>query len=763
MKQQIEKHEDSRHSLMRLMLSTLSKTDFFAADQNDEFKVVLPTGDALGIFKTWAFPIIPLLEQLNIQDAQEVVSSLKKGGHTQLTALERDWHTTLLEKPNLYAQTLERWRTFSERWDRRLQQVFLEREIPSDPKKKFVELLLRLKIAFAMATAFYNIEALIVDPRENLLSTKQSENVNGGALDLVGMMLPAALKEHVDASMLEWNGLSWNIIAQAAASLSDDDLALVCQIASLAEVGIQDIIFAANVLEWIPSNVGGKKDDNNSSDARKTLLNLLSKEQKSSSHGLVAKNMNALIRFHNWVPILKTSDNFTTGSSWQYAAVCDTANQIFEIMEKEDNILQPEFASIFKAELLPQLKNLDATSARGRFVLQVVDEHKVQLDVIEDILDREKKFFLEISNSLDKMEQQEAVVDLFETHPRALVGGKAFGIREAAVILGKEKVVSGIVVTSEAVENLLLELGVWDTLIEMDKLTDIDKIMQLADQVTFRLNSLEIPRNIVDSIIQRFGNSSLVVRSSSQDEDTLTSTAAGIYESETQVTLKNLTRAFQKVLSSFFSEKAVSYRCLNGLSHKPMFAVLIQEYIPGRGGVIFTKGNGKDFHLDLGVSPQHVVRGDTGTTAIDSQTLTGDLSQIDTQVREVIEDAFKVEKMMGRGVDMEFAITHQGVRFLQKRNLPAVKNEIAETVEQVPSVEVKIDQLSDLTDLEFPNGTKAQLTLSSAIDTEQFQGSLFRWLVKHKSFVKEIKLPRPIAMTSHFANICQQLGIKISF
>ncbi len=57
----------------------------------------------------------------------------------------------------------------------------------------------------------------------------------------------------------------------------------------------------------------------------------------------------------------------------------------------------------------------------------------------------------------------------------------------------------------------------------------------------------------------------------------------------------------------------------------------------------------------------------------------------------------------------------------------------------------------------------SRLWISPDVDIEMFQGELFRRLVINRSDVKEIVLPRRIPRTSHFANICLGLGIRLSF
>lgn len=741
---------------IKSMLKTIKKVNHFSTDENDEFSLKLPEG-ALGIFKTWAFPIIPLLEQLSFEETTNLLSA--SNNTDALSEFEAKWHQMIESKPRLFAQTLERWRSFSETWDRRLFQVFASRELPTDKAERFSELFLRLELAFAMASAFYNIEALIVDPRETSLTPLLESDRPGGVLDVVSMMLPSALRERVIADRLNWNGLNWGMVAQIAHDLTDDEFAVVCQIADLAEADVESVIFAANVLEWIPANVGGKKNDINPEEALSFLNQLLSQDQHTDGHGLVAKNMNSLIRFHNWMPLIRDTRNFETASAWRYAAVCDTTNELMAFLET-NQVLNPGMMEIFTDEILPQLQNLDATSARGRFILQLVQTNLIAPEIQEAITNNRDNFLDEVTASLEEFKNQESVIDIFDPKPRSIVGGKAFGIRQTAEILGQEKVAPGKVITAEAVEDLLRDNSIWDVLIEMDRLEDFNSLLSKASEVRQKLNSLLVPDEIEATLQDQFRGKSLVVRSSSADEDTTWSTAAGIYESEVGVDPQFISQSIIAVIQSFFSEKAVSYRHLHGLSHKPQFAVLVQELITGQGGVIFTQGDRQNFSMDIGLSPQEVVNGNAGTENFSS--LSADALP-DWRLQQVVKEALKVEQILNKRVDMEFVLTETGPIFLQMRTLvnPIEATNSQDELQELTNIYVGLPD--DLKNLIINPSDSLRLILSEGIDIEQFQGFLFRWLVINKSAIKEIRLPRPIAMTSHFVNICEQLQIRISF
>jgi hypothetical protein len=87
------------------------------------------------------------------------------------------------------------------------------------------------------------------------------------------------------------------------------------------------------------------------------------------------------------------------------------------------------------------------------------------------------------------------------------------------------------------------------------------------------------------------------------------------------------------------------------------------------------------------------------------------------------------------------------------------KHKDTDTVEITQAVSV--DSLGQLDDIEQYENAMLSLHLGENINIDQFQGDLFRWLVKSKGKVSEIVLPGEIPATSHFANICLHLGITV--
>jgi hypothetical protein len=188
-----------------LLQTSVMRHDHFSSDVDDEFQIVRENGEVQGIFKVWASPIIPKLEGTTVEI----------------------WSESLKTRPLALFESLEQWRGFSDVADRRLQQVFAERQLPEDPEVAIGELFLRLHRSFALAAPFYNLEALIADSRvirpDNPIDIDQQET-GGGKLDLVAMALPSAVGNLLVAEQLNWNDISWGVLRDQIATLKQSFL-----------------------------------------------------------------------------------------------------------------------------------------------------------------------------------------------------------------------------------------------------------------------------------------------------------------------------------------------------------------------------------------------------------------------------------------------------------------------------------------------------------------------------------------------------------
>lgn len=754
-----------------ILKSNSGRADFYSTDQADEIKVQV--GDrTYGVLKVWAPHVIPSLDNPEL-DTVEANSK---------------WLEDLKDKPFSLFESLEQWRAFSQVSDRRLQKTFAQRELPEDRDARVVELYSRMQAAFTLAAPFYNIEALVDDSREDRAGNPidfSDTRSSGGKLDVVGLVLPAALRDYVFASQLDWGDASWEKISSAVNSMRVEffegkntvparQYKILEQVAKLAGTDAESVVFAANALEFIPTDVGGKTENFTQEEALLCVEQLfrtdISEEVTTKS---VAKNSNALIRFHNWLPAIKCAENFS-GKMWSYDAVCDTAAQLLDLVASSPSeFLNEDTAQVFVSEILPQLQGLDATSAKGRFMLQLLQDGGLRDDLTERIQNDSQNFTDEILNNLSETIRAEAILSITDTNPTYLVGGKAEGLRLAAGVFGSERIVDGVVVSAEFVNSWVQDIpGTEGLLHTIDSGVTVDEKLAAAEQLTELISQSNTVTEITAAIAQRFrGQDKIVLRSSSFDEDVdIIGPAPGVYESVTGIAVSDklaLENAFREVVLSFFSEKAVSYRELKGLRHKPLFAVLAQPYIENIGGSAFL--NDETIAISTAPRPSQLNEVDHHDKVED---LVLGINDIDvkssylstTQLEELTYVIKKARELFGP-VDIEFVVDplEGKVRILQMRSLERPHKNAFIDNDQDPSV-VNILNISDLPDLsDFPDQHAVQLYVDGSIDLDKFQGPFFRWIVRNNGKLHSLKLGRRIPSTCHFANVVENFGIPIEF
>jgi len=763
----LERREMQR---MAELIACVGKVDVFSDDIGDEFKVIREDGSTQGIFKTWAVPVMPFLEANKLDELSKGVKDTNDMGFWEAIGtdgretIER-WSDRLRENPIGVHQTLEHWRGWSETQDRRLTEIFLDEELPEDADEASAVLLSRLLISFAYSAPFYHLEAMVADMNEtegNPIRHNENHSREGGALDMAGMLLPAALNKVVESEQLNWNGTNWNSIVESLHKLDDHESKVVLRLSARLGVEPADVVFAANVLEWIPVSVGGKKNDIDSVSAQEMILEALERTPRTVAD--VARDANAKIRFLNWFPAVRTDENFTSGTSWRYAAVCDTASSLLQRVEA-GGVLDSDFESIFQSNLASQVQQLDATSAKGRFMVQLFEEGKFSESVIAKTEAILPKYMETVSKKLVEKRMIEAIVELSKASSRTEFGGKAAGIWEAAMAVGSENVIDGVALNTDFITALLdSDEQIRVLMHDMQTTSDIDSTISIGDEIVKNIDNLMIPVNIIQKLKARFSGEKLVVRSSSSDEDsTINGSAAGIYES-VEVESDDVEDGVKHVVKSFFMHKAVTYRHMQGLPHTPSMSVVVTSLKSGPGGAIFTEGNSRGWNMNIGASPKDVVEGKDTVQSIDVDSINFENRFVDTHaVEKTVALAMKIEDRLGGKIDMEFIIPDGRPIALQNRaiNLHTHKEDVREAA--VPNRAISIDDLSELSDIAVNDGDILNLVLGENIDIEQFQGDLFRFLTINKGAVAQIDLPRPIPGTSHFANIAMHLGIKLHY
>jgi Pyruvate phosphate dikinase, AMP/ATP-binding domain len=458
---------------------------------HDEFTITV-RGTVKGAFKDFATPCIATIQDVS-EDAWRQQSEL-----------------------SLY-RSMERARLFSQQADVALWQWMQSHPLPFAAADRFVELVRRLRLAFKLQGQFYELEREV----------DQYTGATGGGLDYALMLLPAALKPEVVSREGSWMD-SWSLLRQRVRTAMGHPAKwkMLVRLSALAEVSPEDLVFAANALEFAPGRRGGKTGDVPEDEAIAALSQL---DVEPRGIG----DLNAKIRFENFLPLVKGGDNFL-GKSWRYASVCEVGEMLLDLVIRNPELWRMEFRESFFSEILPQFGFFDATSPKGRMLLEFVQEGKSVM-VIPPADEWERQIIGQLYFP--------SVRTVGKIFPRSEIGGKAFGLAIAKT--AGFPILPGSILTMPAI-RAGVALG----------------------------PPCEIPG------LDHQG--SLVVRSSALDEGS----ARGVYKTLLAVPRAKVGEAIRNVVRSFSSKKAHDFRRSSGIGDEIDIAAIIQPYQRLKGGVI---------------------------------------------------------------------------------------------------------------------------------------------------------------------------------
>lgn len=672
---------------------------FPSGGREDEFVIIRENGTRQGIFKEWAPPVLPALSGME-EDA---------------------WRKKTSQQPAFLEKELRRaWRNS---WlvDRDLVTEFTGNPLPENPARRVAELVRRLKLAFGLMAPFYHLEAMVDDLA--WLGIEASENqTTTGELDVVSFLLPSALQRYVVAIVGNWNDLNWPEIHRLTTlALSNTSCAgVILGLSGLLGIPPAHLVFAANVLQWIPARVGGKKEDVDEQEAIGGLREVIerSREVKNPNCLSVLADMNARIRFFNWLPLVEGPENFA-GRNWTYASVCDTADELFKTLDANPELWQPDFRDVYNAKLRPQVLNLDAASAKGRFLLDlIVNERRLGFDFANQV----KQYRRGRSSRLISQAT-------YEFNQPCLVGTKPVGLALASHALGQEYVLPGLIISMNEVES--------------------PRYKEFADEARDCWPNVKV----------------WAVRSSSMDEGT----ARGVYETILRVPCVELETAISACVRSYYQKGAVAFRRAKGLDEKERraeIAVLLQPYQAGRCGGVATiantaDGGGRKYHISVAKTAEQATSG--GKT---KEHEFSEGTQVPDDLVSLVSILDRLHSVFSGTIQIEWVMDNVGrIIVLQMEFLPTAQTKDSEGREKNGRVvEVSIASEKDIERAVAEiQGTEEvlRLAIGSEIDLKSFQGELFTMVVRFGGRIREISLANPVSPSSHFANICRHFGIRL--
>lgn len=686
-----------------LMLSNLfgRYKAFPSNGREDEFIIVREDGRRQGIFKEWAPPILPLLSGHEIEE----------------------WRMRTSSQPAFLEKELRRaWRNS---WliDRNLAIKFATRPLSENPEQRVSEVVGRLKQAFGLMAPFYHLEAVVDDPA--WFGMNQETQPLTGELDVAAFLLPSALQQYVVAMANNWNGLNWPEIHRLTTSALASPLhvGILLGLAGLLGVPPEHLIFAANALQWIPTRVGGKKGDIGEREAINDLKQVIEKSRKPKDLDFlsVLADMNARIRFFNWLPLIKGPKNFD-GLDWTYASVCDTANELFRTLDAYPELWQSDFRDVYTEKLRPQILNLDAASAKGRFLLDIiVNERRLAGNFVDK----------QINQYYHKHPVRLVFNATHEFNQSCLVGTKPVGLTLASYVLGKEHVLPGLVISTETIEGRHHK--------------------GLAKVARTHWPDIKL----------------WAVRSSSMDEGT----ARGVYETVLCVAPARLDNAIEACIKSYNHDGAVAFRRARGPNDQDCrieIAVLLQPYQTGTCGgvaVITNSSNTEDkwYQISVARTAEEVTSGGkTREFGFSSS------AQVPHDLIPLVSTLERLHNIFGGAIQTEWTMDNTGkVIILQMEFMPTMSLEDSRDQrgnEQITALPISspADIRKTIALVETRESSHAlRLVISHEIDARSFQGELFMMVVRLGRRIKEISLANQVSPSSHFANICRHFGIRL--
>ncbi len=788
---------------LTLLSDFWGKINAFGDNEHDEFSIINENGENRGVFKTWAHPVIPFLDTPELSDFHAVSTHIVNNGSSRSFEAEVEdlidqssdlsesaltvkntldaWVKNSLEKPEKFSDILERARVDSRQLDKRLVECFEEEDLSQIPEEKVSQLVNRLILSIGLLSPFYDIEAILGDSRDfkwNPISVAQKESpmpLGGGKLDIVGLMLPSVLGKYVTSEERDWNGLDWEKIKLSTTELLNDPKKsqLLIKLSEITSVPPHHIVFAANALEWVPGRPGGKKGDfDDATEISKLFEDTETQDQTNQAKLLrIGKDLNALIRFMNWTPLIENSDNMEYSTKWSYASVSDTSSQLIDMLSENLNLWKEEFIPIFEEVIFPQIQKFDATSAKGRALLEyIILDGKLKQDISNNFPD--KQWQQSIISKIVEKRQGDYLINLGDgVKPRMLIGGKIFGLEEMMNNLPLEIAVpQGYALNAEFVEDLLKsDDALWSLIVALNKEQDIYQKLELGSEIQRRIKKLEIPSEVKDTIntaLYSIGSEKYVVRSSSFDEDGRDGkSGAGVYESILEVTEDGIFEAITECTSTFFSDKAIQFRNLFNHSDFPKFATLIQPFVKGKVGTSYSRdvqSSEDGILVEFGESANEVT---SGGTLFESRT-ENDFIQGSGQVnlQEVFQVTRKIKALKKEDVDIEWVVDKNGKTwFLQMRTLPGKSKKIEEKISNISFVLEDDQSLKPIIEGMKSTDRIATIVLKGKnrnLDT--FQGELFTMIAQYGKRIAEIQTEQVIPHTSHFSNICSSLDIRLT-
>jgi len=549
-----------KKALVVFIKSILPEGNFFGTKNSDEFYINV-NGAKEGVFKRFEYPSLPF----SITQNEDLFNRLLKKAQNNGTSFKDELENDLVANKimNEVFNKMENSPSFSKQTlDTLLSNFYVKDNILTniEIENDFENNLAKVILSWNKLADFYCIEGLVGGDGEiNPLNKNTNSSLISGGLDSLETILPILKKKSSD--------LDWKKILLKMSSIIGRDY--------------KQIDKAVNVLGTIyKSNLELKENEIEES---KQLIDELTRSRFDNNTD-IGKFYNALIRFHNWMPLSLKKDNLEGDV---YDSICKPSKNALELLDNK--------------EISSKLSNIrDATSPKGLALVTLVDEDIIgsKNKLIEKIIKLEKIIDKRLEHEEDIFYKFNFTDPVFYT---ALVGGKWRGLkllydtREALNL--NYKIPDGFVISSIKINKILKENEIFNILNGNIFYLSNDK----ADKIIKKIENINFDNYFNDINL----SNKLIIRSSMYGEDGI-SNFSGTYNS-LSCTKDNVNEAIKEVIKSYFNREAIKSREDIGLAHIPGISLIVQEKIDGIGGVIHLMES--EFGLSMGETPEDVVLG----------------------------------------------------------------------------------------------------------------------------------------------------------
>lgn len=265
------------------------------------------------------------------------------------------------------------------------------------------------------------------------------------------------------------------------------------------------------------------------------------------------------------------------------------------------------------------------------------------------------------------------IYNLNKKSKKELVGNKAYHLTQLKML--GFNIPKGIVIPIDITEKIL----------KKHKKTIIKKINN-KKEIKTELDKVNFPDNLMKEILihlKDFKNKKFSVRSSTNIEDSLNHSFAGLFDSYLHVKRSELKENITKCIKSLFSERMIGYSKRNRISLKDVsIAVIIQEMVYGDfSGIAFSKNpvnnNTNQIMIEIGKGgcEKFVSGKNTPNTYILEKESNNkkvlvekeDIENINNYLNILKKAIIKLENKLESNVDIEFTFKSNELIMLQWR------------------------------------------------------------------------------------------------